>query len=416
MAREIGRERYLQRLERAKGDAMIKIVTGMRRSGKSYLLFTLFYRRLIASGVDEKRIIRVDLEDRRNKVLRNPDELLAYIDSRINGEGMHYVLLDEVQHVEDFADVLNSYLKMENVDVYVTGSNSRFLSRDVATEFRGRGHEIRIYPLCFREFASVFDGPMEECLREYMTFGGLPKLPSIEGDGEKMQYLQGLFLSTYLKDILERYRIKNKRELGELLQVVASNIGGLTNTTKLYNSFRSMHGEGLSRNTIERYLNILEDVFMVSKVERYDVKGRRYIGSPVKFYFGDLGLRNAYLDFRQLEMPHLLENMLYNELLYMGFCVHVGMVTQHSKDEEGRSQRQQLEVDFVCNRGNERIYVQSAWHLPNPEKWVQELRSLQGIDDSFRKMIITHDNIKTHRNEDGITVMNLFDFLLGEWV
>ncbi len=409
----IDRALYLNKLIREKHNGMIKIITGIRRCGKSYLLFRLFYAQLIASGVDKEHIIQIDLEDRRNKDLRQADKLLSHIDEQITGEGQYYVLLDEVQQVEDFADVLNSYLKMPNVDIYVTGSNSRFLSKDVATEFRGRGIEIKISPLTFKEFMSAYDGNPADGLKEYMTFGGLPKLVSMQDDEQKVRYLEDLFQATYLSDIKERYKIKNDKELADLLDVLASSIGGLTNPTKLYNTFKTAYNTKLSRNTIDNYLDILQDVFLIEKSIRYDIKGRKYIGTPTKYYFSDLGLRNARLHFRQFEPTHLMENLIYNELRYRGFSVDVGTVTKFEKDN-GKSIRKQLEVDFVCNKGHQRCYIQSALSLPTIEKQEQELQSLRSIDDSFKKFVITQDNIKKYQNAEGITFINLFDFLLDE--
>jgi len=411
----IDRDIHLKRLIALKHNGMIKIVTGIRRCGKSTLLFKLFAEHLKQSGVDEKHIVKVDLEDRRNKSLRDPDELMAYIDSMIKKDGdMHYVLIDEVQYVADFADVLNSYLKVDNVDVYVTGSNSRFLSTDVATEFRGRGIEVRISPLTFREFYSSFSGTKEEALTEYMTFGGLPKLLSFTTDQEKIRYLTDLFETTYLRDIKERYGIKNEAEFNELLNILSSSIGALTNPNKVENTFRSIKKLSLSKHTIRSYIEIMEEAFLLEKSLRFDIKGKSYIDTPYKCYFTDLGLRNARIHFRQQEVTHLMENLIYNELRLRGFTVDVGMVLYHTKDNGGRSQRKQLEVDFVCNQGSKRLYIQSAYRLPTPEKQEQEVRSLRLIDDSFRKIVITEDPIKKYQNEDGVVFLNLYDFLLDE--
>lgn len=410
---KISRDLYLKRLVSRKHDGMIKIITGVRRCGKSYLLFELFCNHLENSGVSKDHIVKIDLEDRHNKDLRNPDALMAFIDSRIVDENMHYVLLDEVQLVEEFEDVLNSYLKKDNVDIYVTGSNSRFLSRDVATEFRGRGEEIRISPLSFREFMSAFDGDNASGLTEYLTYGGMPKLFDMPDDSAKMDYLKNLFQKTYLSDIEERYKIKNGDDLAELIDVVASSIGGLVNPSKLENTFRSVKHSKISQPTIKSYLEILQDVFLVKKAIRYDIKGRRYIDTPAKFYFEDLGLRNARLNFRQQESTHLVENLIYNELRIRGLSVDVGVVV-HSVKEGGKLVRKQLEVDFVCNQGSRRCYIQSAWHIPSEEKLLQELNSLKRIDDSFLKFLITNDPVKKHQDENGVVVMNLFDFLLDE--
>lgn len=409
---EIKRDLYLNRLIRSMHNGMIKVITGIRRCGKSYLLFNLFSDYLKAQGVDSEHIIKVDLEDRRNKKLRNPDALLEYIDARIAKEGMHYVMLDEVQWVEEFEDVLNSYLKIQNVDVYVTGSNSKFLSSDVITEFRGRGDEIRVAPLSFSEFFSVFKGSREEAMEEYMTFGGLPMIATMQSNEEKMTYLQTLFKKTYITDILERYKIKNEEELEELINILSSSVGGLINPNKLVNTFKSVKNVSISPNTIAFYLDILQDVFMVEKSIRYDIKGKRYIDTPAKYYFADLGLRNARINFRQYEVTHLMENLIYNELRTRGLMVDVGVVVVNTKNEEGKSQRKQLEVDFVCNEGNKRCYIQSALRLPNEEKREQELHSLINISDNFQKFVITEGPIKRYQDENGVVFMNIYEFLL----
>ncbi|MBP1615371.1 MAG: family ATPase [Bacteroidetes bacterium] len=408
----IKRDIYLDKLIASKHNGMIKVITGIRRCGKSYLLFNLFFDYLKSQGVDDDHIIKVDFEDRRNKALRDPDALLAHIDGRMKNDKMYYILLDEVQNVREFEDVLNSYLKIDNADVYVTGSNSKFLSKDVITEFRGRGDEIKITPLCFREFMSVFKGSREQALEEYLTFGGLPKLVTMEGDTQKMEYLKSLFAKTYLTDIKERYRIKNDTELEELIDVIASSIGGLTNPTKLENTFKTVKNVTISKQTIKSYLDILEDVFLVEKSIRYDIKGKKYIDTPSKYYFSDLGLRNARINFRQYEVTHLMENLIYNELRFRGMTVDVGVVVLNTKDEEGKSLRKQLEVDFVCNQGSKRCYIQSALRLPTEEKREQELRSLKNIDDSFQKFVITEDPIKRYQDNNGVVFMNIYEFLL----
>lgn len=411
---EIKRDIHLKKLIASKHNGMIKILTGIRRCGKSYLLFKLFYDHLKSQGIDDDHILKIDLEDRRKKVLRDPDTLLKYIDERMTDNGMFYILLDEVQYVNEFEDVLNSYLKVPNADVYVTGSNSRFLSKDVATEFRGRGEEIKISPLCFREFISVFDGSREQALEEYLTFGGMPNLVTLMGESKKREYLKGLFEKTYLSDIKERYQIKNDRELGDLINVVASMIGGLINPAKIENTFKTVKKVSLSLNTIASYLDILQDVFIVEKSIRYDIKGRKYIGTPAKYYFSDLGLRNARINFRQYEVTHLMENLIYNELRLRGMSVDVGVVTVYEKDEKEQTRRVQLEVDFVCNQGSKRCYIQSALSLPTEEKKKQELRSLERVDDSFQKFIITQDPIKRYQDNNGIIFMNIFEFLMDE--
>jgi len=411
---EIKRSIYLQKLIDSKHNGMIKVVTGMRRCGKSYLLFTLFFNHLKENGVEDSHIIQVDLEDRRNKALRDPDALLEYIDGKMTDSKMYYILLDEVQHVREFEDVLNSYLKVKNADVYVTGSNSKFLSKDVITEFRGRGDEIKIAPLCFREFMSVYEGSREQALEEYLTYGGLPKLVTITGKEKKIEYLKGLFTKTYLTDIKERYKIKNDSDLEELIDVIASSIGGLMNPTKIENTFATVKHSRISHNTIKNYLDILQDVFLIEKSIRYDIKGRKYIDTPAKYYFSDIGLRNAHINFRQYEITHLMENLIYNELRLRGLAVDVGVVVINTKDENGISQRKQLEVDFVCNQGSKRCYIQSALRLPTEEKREQELRSLKNIDDSFQKFVITEDPIKKYQDDNGIVFMNIYEFLLDE--
>ena len=409
---EIKRDLYLNRLIRSMHNGMIKVVTGIRRCGKSYLLFNIFDRYLRSQGVDDEHIIKIDLENRHNKKLRNPDALLDYIDACIAKDGMHYVLLDEVQWVNEFEDVLNSYLKIPNVDIYVTGSNSKFLSTDVITEFRGRGYEIKIAPLSFSEFYSVFNGSREDALIDYLTFGGLPMIVSMQSDEEKIKYLQSLFKNTYISDILARYNIKNETELDDLVNIVSSSIGGLLNPNKIVNTFKSIKKVSISANTISNYLKILQEVFMIEKSLRYDIKGKKYIETPAKYYFADLGLRNARINFRQQEVTHLMENLIYNELRIRGFLVDVGVVVLNTKDEEGKSQRKQLEVDFVCNEGSKRIYIQSAFRLPTEEKREQELRSLKCIADNFQKIIITEDPIKRYQDENGVVYMNIYEFLL----
>ena len=409
---EIKRNIYLKKLIESKHNGLIKIITGMRRCGKSYLLFTLFYNHLIEEGVDDSHIIQVDLEDRRNKALRDPDALLEYIDGKMVDSQMYYILLDEVQHVKEFEDVLNSYLKVKNADVYVTGSNSKFLSKDVITEFRGRGDEIKISPLCFREFMSVYSGSREQALEEYLTYGGLPQVVTIADVTKKMEYLNSLFEKVYLTDIKERYKIKNDSDLEELIAVMASSVGGLINPTKIENTFSSVKHSTISYNTIKSYLDILQDVFLLEKSIRYDIKGRKYIDTPAKYYFSDIGLRNARINFRQQEVTHLMENMIYNELRVRGLCVDVGVVVVHTKNEQGVSQRKQFEVDFVCNQGSERFYIQSALRLPTEEKREQELRSLKNIDDSFLKFVITEEPIKKYHDDHGVIFMNIYEFLM----
>lgn len=411
---EIKRDFYLNKLIASRHNGMIKIVTGMRRCGKSYLLFKLFRDYLRNEGVRDDHLIMVDLEDRRNMELRDPDRLLKYIDDQMKYSDMYYILLDEIQLVPEFEDVLNSYLKIENADVYVTGSNSKFLSKDVITEFRGRGWEIKIAPLCFKEFVSAYKGTRENALKEYLTYGGLPKLLSFEDEEQKTEYLKGLFAKTYMTDIKERYHIRQDAELEELIDVIASSIGGLTNPQKLENTFKTVKNVQLSKQTIKAYLDILEEAFLIEKSIRYDIKGRKYISTPAKYYFTDLGLRNARIDFRQLEATHLMENLIYNELRLRGMSVDVGVVVKNEKNDNGVSMRKQLEVDFVCNQGSKRCYIQSALRLSSEEKREQELRSLNSIDDSFLKFVITEDAVKRYQDENGVVFMDIYEFLLDE--
>jgi uncharacterized protein len=421
---EIRRDIHLKRLINSKHNGMIKVVTGIRRCGKSYLLMNLFRQHLLEEGVSEDHIIMLDLENRRNKRLRDPDALLEWIDSQIveyktmgdvPSHEWYYVMLDEVQLVPEFEDVLNSYLSIRNVDVYVTGSNSRFLSKDVITEFRGRGHEIHVTPLSMSEFVGAHpEMTFEEALDQYMTYGGLPVV-CLESDvREKESYLKDLFEKTYLTDIQERYHIRGSEVMGELIDVVASGIGGLTNPTRIENTFRTVKGIAVKGNTIKQYLEMLEESFLIRKSVRYDVKGRKYIDSPQKYYFEDLGLRNARIGFRQVEKTHLMENMVHNELRLRGYTVDVGVVTYNTKNTEGRSQKVQLEVDFVCNRGAERIYIQSAYALPTTEKVDQEQASLMHIKDGFKKVIIAADRYLSGYNEYGIRILSLKDFLMEE--
>ena len=414
MVRKVERNIYLNRLIDSIGNGMIKIVTGVRRSGKSFLLFRLFVEWLQSQGIDDAHILKVNLEDRLNKQLRDPDVLLNHIYSHILDDGHFYVLLDEVQMVPEFEDVLNSFLDKENVDVFVTGSNAKFLSKDVITEFRGRGEEIFMQPLSFGEFMSVYECSYELGLDEYMTFGGLPQVLSYKTEKEKSNYLKGLFRKTYITDIVDRYGVRNTTELGELLDIVASCIGSLTNPTKIANTFASVKNVRITNETVQKWLEYLCDSFLVAKAVRYDVKGRKYIDTPSKFYFCDLGLRNARLNFRQTENTHLMENLIYNELIYRGYNVDVGVVVTEMKDEEGKRHKVQLEIDFVCNQGSKRIYVQSAYRLPTEAKQNQELFSLTKADDSFKKVVIVGEDQLVHRNDKGIVTMSLRDFLMDK--
>ena len=409
---EIKRNIHLNRIIARKGNGMIKVITGMRRCGKSYLLFTLFHNYLLEQGVDEQHIIKVDMEDRRNAALRNPDALLNYIDSRMTDSQQYYILLDEVQLVAEFEDVLNSYLKITNADVYVTGSNAKFLSKDVITEFRGRGDEIRITPLSFQEFMSAKEGNREDLLNEYLTYGGLPQVVTMDEIERKVEYLKNLFTHTYIRDIKERYEIKKDDDLEELINLVASNIGSLTNPTKLENCFKSVKQSCLSKDTIKNYIDLMQDAFIIEKSIRFDIKGKKYIDTPSKYYFTDLGLRNARLNFRQTEFTHLLENAIYNELRLRGYSVDVGQIPIFTIREDGKRQRSTLEVDFVCNLGYKRCYIQSAYALPTEDKMKQEFNSLLRIKDSFKKIVIVGTPTPTYQNEEGILTINIYDFLM----
>ena len=410
---DIKRDLYLQQLIDRRHNGMIKVVTGVRRCGKSYLVFNLFNNYLKSNGVDDKHIIKVNLENRRNKKLRNPDALLEYIDAQLIDQDMYYILLDEVQLVEEFEDVLNSYLDVPNADVYVTGSNARFLSKDVITEFRGRGDEVKIYPLSFAEFMTAYNGSTQLGLDEYMTFGGLPLILTYKTEEQKSAYLKNLFEETYIKDIKERYQIRHEEVFEELLNIISSSIGSLTNPTKLSKTFQSVKHVNVNPETIKYYLEYLCDSFLVSKAMRYDVKGKKYIDTPYKYYFTDMGLRNARINFRQDEKSHLMENVIYNELLIRGFNVDVGVVPVVSRDENGKQVRSQLEIDFVCNQGSKRYYIQSAFRMNDEEKRQNEQASLTKVNDSFKKIIITGEEGLVHRDEQGITTMSIYDFLLN---
>ena len=408
----IKRDLYLNRLISRKNNGLIKIVTGVRRCGKSYLLFELFHEYLVDNGVDESHIIEVALDDRTNKRLRDPDNMLDYIKNMIQDKDTYYIILDEVQLLDEFEDVLNSLLHIRNADVYVTGSNSRFLSSDVITEFRGRGDEIRVHPLSFREYTSAYQGSVDEAWEEYYTYGGLPLILTRKEDEEKSEYLISLFQKVYLSDIVERHRIANTEELNELVDILSSSIGSLTNPLKLSNTFKSIKGKSISDKTINQYIDHLLDSFLVSKAVRYDIKGKKYINSPAKYYFEDVGLRNAQLNFRQQEETHLMENVIYNELCARGFNVDVGVVEYNYKDEQGKSKRTKLEVDFVVNRGNHRCYIQSAFAIPDEEKRQQETNSLQRTGDSYRKIVVVRDHIVPWFDENGIYYIGLEDFCL----
>ena len=407
------RDLYLQELISAEGNGMIKIITGIRRCGKSFLLFNIFHNHLLGQGVQEDHIIEVNLEDRRNKRLRNPDTLLEYIDSRMNDTEMYYILLDEIQLVPEFEDVLNSYLHVKNAEVYVTGSNAKFLSKDVITEFRGRGWEIRVRPLSFSEYYETVGGEKPEALECYYLYGGLPGVAQLKSPAEKQNYLREIYETVYLRDVIDRNHLRSADGMRELVRILASSMGTSTNVRRIANTFKSAANMDIGPNTIARYLEHLQDAFIISEALRYDVKGRKYIGTETKYYFEDMGVRNAILDFRQIEFTHTMENVIYNELRRQGYTVDVGMVETVKRNSEGKAVRSHLEIDFVVNRHDERIYIQSAYRLPDQEKTDQEQASLLHIPDGFRKEIIVGDRYQSGYNEDGILMVGLFDFLLG---
>lgn len=412
---EIRRDRYLERLIAHKGNGRVKIVTGIRRCGKSYLLFQLFKRHLIETGVKPNHIIEIQLEDRSNKELRNPDACLAFIKKQIKDQKSYYLLIDEVQLMDEFEDVLNSCLHIQNLDTYVTGSNSKFLSKDIITEFRGRGDEMYLRPLSFKEYRTIQpDKPFDDVWTEYMTFGGLPYCALLPSREEKADYLKRLFDEVFLRDIIERNRVQNDAQLESLLNVISSAVGSLTNPKKLEDTFTSSGTGKLSAVTIKQYLDYLCDAFMIERAERYDIKGKRYISTPYKYYFTDTGLRNARLNFRQLEETHLMENVMYNELCLRGYSVDVGVVEINERQEDGKYVRKQIEVDFVCNKADERVYVQSAFSIPTTEKRQQEERPLVNVGDGFRKVVVTKDNVIRHNDENGILIMSLQEYLMDE--
>lgn len=411
---EISRDKYLQELIDRKHNGLVKVVTGIRRVGKSYLLFNLYYRHLINQGVDADHIIRIAFDDRRFAELKNPDALIHHIDSLMTDSKMYYLLFDEVQELDSFESVLNSLLYLENADIYVTGSNSRFLSKDILTEFRGRGDEVHLYPLTFAEFMSVYDGDKYEGWNEYYTFGGLPMVLKRKTWQQKSEYLSQLFTETYLKDIIARNNIKHAGELDTLITVLASAVGSLTNPKRISDTFKTETSSSISPATVKSYLDYLEDAFLIKGVQRYDVKGRRYITTPLKYYFEDVGLRNARLNFRQQEENHIMENIIYNELRKRGYNVDVGVVDKQEKQADGKYVRKQYEVDFIVNQGSLRYYIQSAFSLPDDEKVRQEKMSLLNIDDSFKKIIVVKGPAMLKRDNDGVVTMSIFDFLLNE--
>lgn len=410
---EIRRDIYLNKLISKKHNGLIKVVTGMRRCGKSYLLFNLFKEYLVNEGVNENHIIEIAFDSFENRKYRDPEVLFPYLMEKIADNEMYYVLLDEVQMLDDFESVLNSLERKKNVDVYVTGSNAKFLSKDIITEFRGRGDEVHMYPLTYSEFMSVYDGDKQEGWRDYVLFGGIPLVLGFETADQKSDFLKSLFEETYISDITGRNNIRNKAELEELLNILSSAIGSLTNPSKLSATFKSVKNKTISKDTIIKYIDYLKDSFLIDSAIRYDIKGKKYINTPSKYYFTDLGLRNARLNFRQVEETHAMENIIFNELKVRGYNVDVGVVVMNEVDKNGKKIRKQLEVDFVCNKGSKRFYIQSAYALPDKEKMEQEQRSLVNTGDGFKKIIITKDAVAPLYNDEGILVMSVYDFLLN---
>ena len=411
---DIKRDKYLNDLINRMHNGMIKVVTGIRRCGKSYLLFNIFKNYLLEKGVPVSHIITIELDQRKNKKYRDPDVILDYIESLIEDEEQYYIMLDEVQMLQEFEEVLNSMLHIKNADIYVTGSNSKFLSKDVITEFRGRGDVIHIDPLTFKEFMGAYDGDMYRGWAEYVIYGGLPLTVTMKTEEQKINYLTNLFKETYLKDIIERHHIEKTQELEELINILASAIGSLTNPPKIEATFKSTIQSTISLNTIRQYIEHLEDAFIINKANRYNVKGRKYIGTPLKYYFEDVGLRNARLGFRQIEETHLMENVIYNELRSRGYSVDVGVVEKRGTNKDGKEYKNQLEIDFVANLGSKRYYIQSAFSMSTEEKRIQEKASLINVNDSFKKIIVVKDVMNIIRDEYGITTMSIYDFLLKE--
>lgn len=410
---EIKRDFYLEQLKIRKDNGLIKIVTGIRRCGKSFLLFVLFKKYLLENGVDNDHIIEIALDGIENEELREPKKCYQYIKDAMKDEQKYYLLLDEVQFMPRFEEVLNSLLRIRNIDVYVTGSNSKFLSSDIVTEFRGRGDEIRIYPLSFAEFYSIFDGDYNDAWEEYMTYGGLPQVAGFRVEHQKAEYLKNIFTNVYIKDVVERNRIQNVDEIGTLVDILASAIGAPTNPTKISNTFKSERGINYSNKTISNHIDYLAEAFLISKAGRYDIKGRKYVGANLKYYFSDIGLRNARLNFRQQEPTHIMENIVYNELLIRGYNVDVGIVDVFAKNNEGKRVHKQLEVDFVVNQGSQRYYIQVAYDMISEEKQTQELNSLRNIPDSFKKIVIVNGTKKPWRNDEGFVIMGMKYFLLN---
>ena len=411
---EIKRDRYLNILISKEHNGLIKVITGMRRCGKSYLLFTFFKEHLLSEGVDEAHIIEIAFDAFENKKFRDPDVLYPYLKEQIKDDAVYYVLLDEVQLLGEFESILNSLIRMKNVDVYVTGSNARFLSKDVITEFRGRGDEVHMYPLNFAEFMSVYQGTKQDGWNEYMLYGGIPLVFEFRTPDQKIAFLKSLFEETYISDIVGRHNIRNKAELEELLNILSSAIGSLTNPEKLSATFQTVKKKKISNVTIKRYIDYLCDSFLIDSAIRYDVKGKKYIDTPVKYYFTDMGLRNVRLNFRQIEETHSMENIIFNELKMRGFNVDVGVIVQYDTNEKGNSIRKQLEIDFVCNQGSKRYYIQSAYAIPDQAKMEQEQRSLMLTGDFFKRIIISKDTPAPYYNESGVLIMSVYDFLLNE--
>lgn len=411
----VNRYRYIEQLSRSKNNGLIKIITGLRRSGKSFLLKKLFHQHLLDEGVREDHILVIDMESRKNREFKNPDYLLDWVEKMMIDDENYYIIIDEVQEVEDFVEVLSSLSVTEGTDVYVTGSNSRFLSSDVVTEFRGRGDEIHVWPLSFKEFMTVYDGSKEDGWAEYRLYGGLPQLLTQVGDEKKADFLRRLYRTVYLRDIYERNNIELRPEFEELSKTVASSIGAPVNALNIANTFKSVSNvQSITDKTVSAYLEYMQDAFLIEKSERFDIKGRKYIGSLSKYYYQDVGLRNAILSFRQSEPTHIMENVIYNEMRMRGWLVDVGNIYHRVRNAEGKQQRVTLEVDFVCNKGSERIYIQSAWRMPDAEKMEQEKRSLRLVDDSFRKLLIVGEHTKQWSDENGIQIMSIYDFLL-DW-
>lgn len=410
----IERKKYMQQLVQSKHNGLVKIITGIRRCGKSFLLFNLFKSQLEKEGIDKEHIIEMAFDDFANREYRDPEKFYQYVKAQIKDGRMYYVLLDEVQMMDQFEDVLNGLLHIPNVDVYVTGSNAKFLSKDIITEFRGRGYQIHVSPLSFSEFMTTYNDSKEDGWIEYLQYGGLPPVVLQPNDEEKIKFLKDLWQETYLIDILNRNHIKNNAELEELLCMLASGIGGLINPQKLSNTFKTNKNVSISPATLKSYISYCSDAFLIEEANRYDVKGRKYIGTPMKYYFSDLGLRNALLNFRQVEKTHLMENAIYCELRRQGFNVDVGVVTVNGKDENGSSYRKQLEVDFVCNKGSRRCYIQSALSLPSQEKIDQETNSLRRLDDGFERIVIVGDHMSCNHDDNGILFMSIYDFMTKE--